>query len=273
MPTASQPRVLVVFGSETGNVRRGIHACVRKWQKSADGRYTLHSTNVMSGNDAITEFSSLDQIAHQFDVIVVATSSFGEGDPPSNFLKFLHMLVRAANTELKPGREKPLKGLQHCVLGYGQSVYATFQSCPRYTDKLLEELGSRRMVERVEIDEGPDETILPGQEDALEYITAMSSGTGEVDKEVTGRNVKLARFAVHVHSALLRASTTAEQPPVCAWTSPGAEVVEKTEEELVSVRPERVPDSEGAPQWLKYLAVAAVAAVTTHWLQPYLAQM
>jgi len=259
-----------VYGSETGNVRRGIHACVRQWQKSSEGgAYTVESANVMPGNEVVKEFSSLAEIAHHFDVLIVATSSFGEGDPPANFLKFLVMLVRAANAEVKPGRQPPLKGLQHCVVGYGQSVYPTFMSCPRYTDQLLEKLGSRRMVERVEIDEGPDDTILPGQEDELEHFTSMGSGAGIVEAEVTGRNVQLKRFAFRVQAALLRASLTADQPAVCPWTTPGAEVVEKTEEELLCVRPQLVADPE-LPQWIKYLAIAAVAAAATHYMQPLL---
>ena len=36
------------------------------------------------------------------------------------------------------------------------TVYETYQNCPRLTDKLLEQVGGRRMIERLEIDEmGP----------------------------------------------------------------------------------------------------------------------
>lgn len=263
-------RVLVVYGSETGNVRRGIHACVQKWKAHNTDSYVIASNNVMSGNEVTAEFTTLSEIAQQFDVLIVATSSFGEGDPPANFLKFLIMLVRAASADTKPGRQPPLKGLQHCVLGYGQSVYATFQSCPRYVDKLLETLGSRRMVERVEVDEGPSETIEAGKEDQYEHFTTMGTGAGEMDHDVIGRNVALGRFRMHVQAALLRAASTADLPPVCAWTKPGGECVEKTEDELTYVRPHFVADT-GLPQWLKYIAVAAVAAAGTHYAQPYLA--
>ena len=75
-----------------------------------------------------------------------------------------------------------MKGLQHCVIGYGQSVYATFQSCPRYVDQLLEKLGSRRMLQRVELDEGPDETIAAGMES--DDFTTMGTGAGEVEQDV-----------------------------------------------------------------------------------------
>lgn len=264
-------RVLVVYGSETGNVRRGIHGCVRHWRAHKDHgvSYEIDPANVMSGNEVAAEFSTLVEVAHDFDVVVVATSSFGEGDPPANFVKFLLMLVRASNAELKPGRQPPLKGLQHCVIGYGQSVYATFQSCPRYVDQLLEKLGSRRMLQRVELDEGPDETIAAGMES--DDFTTMGTGAGEVEQDVIGRSVPLRRFTAAVHEALTTASATADKPPPCPWTVPGAECVEKTVHELIHVRPQKVEDV-GPPQWLKYALVAAVAAAATHYLPAYMEQ-
>jgi len=259
-----------VYGSETGNVRRGIHACVKQWtaKKEHGKSYTILPSYVVTGNETAAEFdASLAVLRLNFDVIIVATSSFGEGDPPANFSKFLLMLLRAKIAhEKKPSHALPLAGMQHAVIGYGQSVYPTFQSCPRFTDKLLEQLGSRRMVRRVEVDEGPDETLTPGASIEDETWSAMSSGPDGADTTIVGRHVKLRRFAEAVHVALLKAEATVGQPPVCAWTEPGnGEIVEKTEEELISVRPSTVPD-EGMPQWLKYAAVAVIAAVATHYM-------
>lgn len=271
-------RVLVCYGSETGNVRRGIHACVKHLtNKKEHGKaYTILPSYVITGNETADEFDySLPELRANFDVLIVATSSFGEGDPPANLIKFMLMLVRAKNAlEKKPGRALPLVGLQHAIIGYGQSVYKTFQSCPRFIDKLLEELGSRRMLQRVEIDEGPDETLKPGADLDDGAWTAMSSGAEDSPLTTTlaGRHVKLRRFVESVHTALLKADATASQPAVCKWTEPGnGQVVEKTEEELKSVRPATVPD-EGMPQWLKYAAVAGVAAALTHYVHVHMLQ-
>ena len=257
-------RVLVVYGSETGNVRRGIHECVNAWQSKCDGSYVLSSANVMAGNDVEKEFTSLGELAHNFDVLIVASSSFGEGDPPQNFKKFLLMLVRAANASQKSGRAKPLEGLQHAVMGYGQSLYPTFMSCPRFTDKLLGDLGSRRMVKRVEIDEGPDETIDAGGDDDSKF-TAMGSGSGATADDILGRAVPRKGFIVAVHAALIKASATASSPPVCSWSEPAGEYTEKSEEDLLYNRPEIVAD-EGLPQWLKYALVALMASAVTHFV-------
>tara|TARA_B110001452_G_scaffold105977_1_gene87835 strand:- start:1532 stop:2344 length:813 start_codon:yes stop_codon:yes gene_type:complete len=266
----SPTRVLVVYGSETGNVRRGVHSCVAEWQgRPQHGTaYSITSADVVSGNEAADEFKSLAELVQNFDVLIIATSSFGEGDPPANFLRFLLLLVRAASAESKPTRRPPLAGLQHAVVGYGQSVYPTFMSCPRYTDKLLEALGSRRMVQRVEIDEGPTESVAAGTDEVSSW-TAMSSGPGEAATDITGRAVPLKAFAKAVHAALLTAASTADAPAVCPWTVPGDSLVEKSAEELLTVRPETLPDP-GLPQWVKYAAVASLAAALTHYAPHYL---
>ena len=85
-----------------------------------------------------------------------------------------------------------MAGMQHAVLGEGSSVYEdTFQNCPRLTDKLLEECGSRRMVRRHEIDVG-----------------------GEEDESV-GRNL----FSQAVFDAL-QALPSADSPPAAGWAEP-----------------------------------------------------
>lgn len=262
-------RVLVVYGSETGNVRRGIHRCVKTWQSSAahGSAFTVDAADVLSGNAAVKEFmmasetrrsptSTLANIRAQYDVIIIATSSFGEGDPPANFLNFLVTLVDAAGSG-----DMPLAGMQHAVVGYGQSVYPTFQNTPRYADKLLEALGSRRFVRRVELDEGPDETIAAGADpDQDSSFSAMGSGPGRIMKSTRGRNVGLESFATAVEDAMRHASTTAQKAPVCSWKEPAATLLEKSSEELLHARPETITSSgDGLPKW----AVGAVAAALT----------
>ena len=105
---------------------------VKFWSDNCDdGSYQIDKC--VAGNDVTL---SLDQIPQSFDVLIVATSSFGEGDPPANFLDFFLMLKRGLSSSAAHGTT-PLKGLQHAVIGYGQSVYPTFQNCPRLTDKYL----------------------------------------------------------------------------------------------------------------------------------------
>ena len=128
-------------------------------------------------------------------MLIVATSSYNEGDPPDNFLTLFANLLKACE-----GSQTPLKGkLQHAVLGFGASSYETFQNCPRLTDKMLEECGSRRLAQRQEIDD-------------QEGIPPMKQ--------------KMQQFEDDVLKALLKLPSV-ETPPVCKWTVPDDNVLAK----------------------------------------------
>ena len=159
-PTPAQadmgkPRVLCVYGSETGNSKRGIERHVKKWCKQEGLSFAVKE--VISGNelnkrlrsgDGQAQAASLEYLAQQCDVLLVATSSHGAGDPPSNYGEFVKLLCHEASM-----KSDALKGMQHAVLGFGSSTYTTFQNIPRLTDKFLGECGSRRLARRAEIDE------------------------------------------------------------------------------------------------------------------------
>lgn len=144
-----KPKVLVVFGSESGGCKRIAKKMAESWTQSD----VASEIQVTDGNGIANEAEDIATIAETFDVLVVVTSSFGDGEPPGNFGDFLLRLLLASERE---GR--PLHGLQHAVLGMGSSQYAeTFQNCPRLTDKYLEACGSRRLVPRHEVDAAGDE--------------------------------------------------------------------------------------------------------------------
>merc|ERR1711937_447515 len=103
-------------------------------------------TEFLQGDDAADKFADIN--SSNYDVLIVGVSSYGEGDAPGGYGKFLYQLQEAA----KSG-EKPLEGIQHAVLGFGSTIYETFQNCPRLTDKYLGEAGSRRCMKRLEVDE------------------------------------------------------------------------------------------------------------------------
>lgn len=188
-------RVLVVYGSESGNARRGITKIVNKWKESG-ADFTIEG--IVAGNSLGQDLSELKS---RCDVLLVSCSSFGEGDLPSNYNHFLLALYRAAEAG-----GSPLEGVQHAVLGYGASVYETFQNCPRLTDKLLESCGSRRLAQRVELDEGSEDDPV----------------------------VRLKGFETSVYAALQKLPA-AHAPHACKWDQPCGKVVEKSEEDLLEV--------------------------------------
>lgn len=182
-------RVLVAYGSESGNSQRHAQNIVKRWQKEG----TEATFTIKSGNEV-----KLDELKDHFDVIMIATSSYGEGDPPDNIAKLMLNLLRAS-----AAKESPLAGIQHGVLGFGSSVYETYMNTPRLMDKLLEECGSRRMLQRAELDEG-----------------------SENDPDAEAKRFEKEMFS------LLQALPSATEQPVCKWTVPESKILEKTEADL-----------------------------------------
>lgn len=139
-------RVVIVYGSESGNAKGAADQLAAAWAARGGGVLAVRP-QAICGNDAAASLGD-----GSFDVLVVLTSSFGEGDPPDNFQKLLLALTKGAS------EDRPLRGLQHAVLGFGDSHYETYMNCPRLTDKLLEECGSRRIHKRFEIDASEQDT-------------------------------------------------------------------------------------------------------------------
>ena len=190
-------RICVVYGSESGTAERGIRAICKKWRATAGCNFEVGA--IMEGQAAAK--IGLEALGDSYDFLVFATSSNGEGDPPSNFHAMLSALYRAVDDG-----SKPLAKCRHAVLGYGCSHFDTFQNCPRLTDKLLGECGSTRAAMRAEIDDideaGGDE-----------LVKAWSSAVFEV---------------------LRGGAAAAPTKDVCAWSEPDSTLLDKHDEMLVA---------------------------------------
>ena len=138
-------KVIFITGSEGGHTETALAEMQKRLNARKEAKFAI--VKCVNGTIASKEFVTL---ASDYDVAVIGTSSFGDGEAPSTFDYMLRKLYE------KKG-EGCLKGLQHAVLGFGSTAYETFQNCPRLTDRLFEECGSRRFLERVEIDELDDD--------------------------------------------------------------------------------------------------------------------
>jgi len=136
-------RVLVVYGSETNQTKLAMTDVVDAWKEEGVSDFEVE---LIEGDKAAEKFEEIN--SSHYDFLLIGTSSYGEGDAPSGFGKFMYRLQEASKDT---GR--PLTGLQHAVLGFGSTSYETFQNCPRLVDKYLGEAGSRRIMKRNEIDE------------------------------------------------------------------------------------------------------------------------
>lgn len=186
-------RVLLVWGSETNNTSGFAKKIQKDWQdKHGD---VLKVFDFVQGDKMADRWDEVT--SNNYDFLLVATSSYGEGDAPSGFGKFLYRLQEASK-----GDEQPLKGLQHAVLGIGSTCYETFQNCPRMVDKYLGEAGSRRCRERFEWDEmeNVDSDVYEWGDAMFKVMT--ESMDGGVDKE-----------------------------DVCEWSKPESEILTKIVDE------------------------------------------
>ena len=119
-------------------------------------------------------------------------------------------------------------GIQHAVLGFGDSHFDTYMNCPRLSDMLLEKCGSRRLAARREID-----------------VREKQRGIADV-----------AAWAAAVDAAMT-SGASADAAPVCAWTEPGnGQTYDKSLE--YAPEPDAAPAA-GTPTWL--VAAAAVGAM------------
>ncbi|MGK0362018.1 MAG: sulfite reductase (NADPH) flavoprotein alpha-component [Bradymonadia bacterium] len=79
----------------------------------------------------------------QLHTLLVLTSTYGNGDPPTNAEELHGHLMEDAD---------PLPGLRFSVCGLGDSVYTHFAQCGKDFDRRLGELSATRIVDRQDCD-------------------------------------------------------------------------------------------------------------------------
>lgn len=130
---------LVVFGTETGNSQDVAFEISQSL-----GR--LHFATNTQDLDAVALSSLL-----QYDLVVIAISTTGQGDFPSNARKFWSSLLRRKLTS------RSLIGCQYAVIGLCDSSYPKFNLAGRKLHKRLQQLGAKSLVEPCEADEQGEE--------------------------------------------------------------------------------------------------------------------
>lgn len=108
---------------------------------------------------------SLEDIT-RFQVIVIVTSSTGDGDPPDNAIQFTRILQKEKKsiaTLPTPPPFLPFHRIHFTLLGLGDTNYSTFQGHPKRIWQLFRDLGATPFHERGEVDEvkGLEEQVEP----------------------------------------------------------------------------------------------------------------
>ncbi|MDH4379219.1 MAG: flavodoxin domain-containing protein [Vampirovibrionales bacterium] len=149
--TIAAKGVTIIFGSESGNAE-GL-ADVVKGKLVKDG----HSVQVLDA--AVVDARHLKAFAN----LLVLTSTWGEGDPPSNAIE---LVADLKNKTLGLSTT----GIQFSVLSLGDTSYELFCQCGKDFDQYLEQYGGKRLFKRVDCDityETPFEEWLTGVQGAL----------------------------------------------------------------------------------------------------------
>jgi nitric oxide synthase oxygenase domain/subunit/flavodoxin len=102
-PVAQRPRVLILYGSETGTAESVAGRCARTLR--------LLRPTLAPLNDYADE-AARKALAQRFDTLLVITSTFGTGQPPGNAAKFAAQPLPAGC----------LAGVQHAVCALGSSA-------------------------------------------------------------------------------------------------------------------------------------------------------
>ena len=210
----SGARVLIVWGSETKVTYNFVTDRIAKeWNaRDAIARDKLLHLEIVNGDDMADRWDEVS--SDNYDYLLVATSSYAEGDPPSGFGKFLYRCQETSKEfDGNTIERRPLYGLQHAVLGVGNTQYDTFQNIPRHIDKYLGECGSRRCKQRFEWDEmeNSGNDVSNWAEEMLAIILDQSKQDDEL--ETTNKT---------------QAGSSKYKPEVCSWKEPSSELYQKT---------------------------------------------
>ena len=161
-----QDRILILYASETGTSEGFARKAARQL-----GRYR---PKVM----ALDEYN-IDTLASE-KLLLIVTSTFGNGEMPGNGKKFLAWLKKQP-----PGS---LKGLNYSVLGIGSTVYEHFCAAGIAVDKALAKAGANCMVPLHKGDE------IKGQADTFKQWSGLVSrvlGEDPSTGDATEASVKL----------------------------------------------------------------------------------
>ena len=154
-PASTAKTVNIYFGSESGN----CEALSKQIAKAAK-KQGFESKAI--GLDKI----KLASLAKESFALIV-TSTFGDGEPPSNAITF--------HEELNAENAPSLANLHYSVLSLGDTNYEQFCKFGIDVDARLAALGAKRLYERADCDVAYEEAAAAWQTGVFNVIDAMSA--------------------------------------------------------------------------------------------------
>ena len=160
-PAGNAFQLTILYGSQTGNAR-GIAEDL-----SAQAQQNGLNSRIVSMADYAPRKLSTERLT------LFVVSTHGEGEPPESAFELHRFLTNK--------RAPRLEQLQYAVLGLGDSSYTNFCQTAKDFDKRLDQLGARRLFERVDCDVDFHLTADGWRAQALERVAElMREHTAEV---------------------------------------------------------------------------------------------
>jgi sulfite reductase (NADPH) flavoprotein alpha-component len=131
--------VKIIYGSETGNSETLANDAKKSLSASGIDAQVLYMQDVKLSD--IKEYKNL----------ILITSTWGDGEPPSNAMDLHEELTSASGADLA--------GLNYAVFAIGQSFYDQFCKAGKDFDSSLAALGATRLAEITLSDDDFDDTF------------------------------------------------------------------------------------------------------------------
>jgi sulfite reductase (NADPH) flavoprotein alpha-component len=129
--------VQILYASQTGNAKAVAESLFdtlkTNYRDSSKLKFSVDNVN-----------SIKPKILSQKQLLIFVASTHGEGEPPDDAIEFIE--------RLESKRAPKLKGVQHAVLGLGDSSYEFFCQTGKDIERLLTKSGSSALLDRVDCD-------------------------------------------------------------------------------------------------------------------------
>lgn len=124
--------IAICWGSQTGNSQRLANAL----------QFALDDQGI--GSDVFEMQTLYLKDLQSYQQVILISSTYGNGEPPDNARTFYQSLQEAGRSLLD--------GVQFAVCALGDKRYPHFCQCGRDFDRLLEQAGGKRLLERIDCD-------------------------------------------------------------------------------------------------------------------------
>ena len=165
---AVKPKLNVLFGSQSGNAESIAKRMVKEAKKQG-----------YDATIAALEKTSPAVLAQEKCALIV-TSTWGEGDPPDNAVRFWE--------QLKTENDLKLSSLNYSILALGDTNYQHFCGFGKTLDRRLEALGAKRIFERVDCNVDFEAGAARWQTGILEALKSIDllGGASELNSSADG---------------------------------------------------------------------------------------